>query len=64
MPEGVTETGIAVKFAPLRGDVSANAPEAKKPILKPFYGNAAVAFATGSGHHAESIGSGQDRRRL
>jgi hypothetical protein len=36
MPEPVTETGIAEKFAPLRRDVSANAPEAKKPILKPF----------------------------
>ena len=36
MPEAATETGIAEKFAPLRRDVSANAPEAKKPILKPF----------------------------
>jgi hypothetical protein len=36
MPEAATEIGIAEKFAPLRRDVSANAPEAKKPILKPF----------------------------
>jgi hypothetical protein len=36
MPEAATETGIAEKFAPLRRDVSANAPEAKTPILKPF----------------------------
>jgi hypothetical protein len=36
MPEVATETRIGEKFAPLRRDVSANAPEAKKPILKPF----------------------------
>jgi hypothetical protein len=34
MPEVARETGIAVKFA--RRDVSVYAPEAKKPILKPF----------------------------
>ena len=38
MPEAATETGIAEKFAPLRRDFSANATEAKKPILKPFCG--------------------------
>jgi hypothetical protein len=32
MPEAATETGIAEKFAPLRRDVSANAPEAKTPV--------------------------------
>ena len=36
MPEAVTETGIAEKFAPLRRDVSAIASEAKIPMLKPF----------------------------
>ena len=36
MQDATPETGIAEKFAPLRRDVSTNAPEAKKPILKPF----------------------------
>jgi hypothetical protein len=36
MQDATPETGIAEKFAPLRRDVSANVPEAKKPILKPF----------------------------
>jgi hypothetical protein len=62
MPEAATEIGIAEKFAPLRRDVSANAPEPKKPILKPF--TATLPLATARGHHAEPIGSCQDRRRL
>jgi hypothetical protein len=36
MPEAATEIGIAEKFAPLRRDASANAPEATKPVLRPF----------------------------
>ena len=36
MPEAALEIGIAEKFAPLRRNFSANATEARKPILKPF----------------------------
>jgi hypothetical protein len=50
MPEAALEIGIAEKFAPL--------------LRKAIYSNVALALATGRGHHAEPIGSCQDRRRL